>query len=353
MNNGNNQWLDIQDPEPEDILAVAEETDPEEPLDKSVLPDNIRLYLNEIGQVDRLTPEQEIELAQVMEKPKLLRLQLAQETDPAKASRIQRKIERAEQRAKAARQQFISANLRLVAHFAYWYLERGTPFLDLVQEGNLGLIRAVEKYDWRTGFRFSTYANWWIQQALRRATHTQERAIRLPVHANDEISAIVRSERELAQELERLPTEAELSERTGLGGQRIAHLRAITRPMAGLGEQVNRVAGGESGEGEITLADTIGDESHDQEIESIEVADLKMALLDAIKKLTIREGLIVFLRNGLVGGQELTLAQAGEEIGVSREMARQIEIKAMNKLKANPQLHYFHFGKASEKPQEQ
>lgn len=325
------------------VLAEAEEggeDDIAEP--KYALPDSTRLYLNEIGQIERLTPAKEIELAQTMEKPAILRDEAEQETNPEHKARLVRQIIRAERRAQEARQQFINANLRLVVHFAYWYIERGVPFLDLVQEGNLGLIRAVEKFDWRAGFRFSTYAAWWIQQALRRAAHTQERAIRLPVHVNDELSAIARIERELTQNLERQPSENEISQRTGINEHRIGHLRAITRPMAALTEQVGDRANSNNGDSEITLADTISDESHDQTIEATELANLKMTLLYAIKTLSVREGLVVFLRNGLVSGQELTLAQTGEAIGVSREMARQIEIKAMRRLQQHPTLQQYH-----------
>lgn len=332
------------EPDKDDLELLVESAEEVEEQEQRVssLPDSVRLYLNEIGQVDRLTPEQEIELAKAIENPALLREELDNpDLSDEKRARLQRQLTRAERRAHTAREQFITANLRLVVHFAYWYTERGVPFLDLVQEGNLGLIRAVEKFDWRTGFRFSTYATWWIQQALRRATHTQERAIRLPVHVNDELAAIVRAERELVQELERQPTEVEVADRTSLSSTRIAHLRAITRPMAGLSEQVDGRTNS-AGDSEITLADTIGDNSHDQAVESAETADLKMAILAAIKTLSVRESLVVILRNGFITGQELTLAQTGEEIGVSREMARQIEIKATKKLRAHPLLERYH-----------
>jgi RNA polymerase primary sigma factor len=338
-------------PEEEEIFTEEEPTEEQlaaltvdEPQDEElkvggVVPDSIRLYLSEIGKYPRLTPQEEVDLAKMIERPQSITLELARgDIDKEKRERLTRMLERAESRFEQARNRFITANLRLVVHYSYKYVGRGVGLLDLIQEGNLGLIRAVEKFDWRTGFRFSTYATWWIKQALKKVTNNQERQIRLPVHANDDLSNIIKTENMLQQELQRSATEAEVATGTGLTAQRIAHLKAITKPTAGLDDRID----GRGGDGDITYADTISDDEHLRIEAAAENDALRVVLLHSIKTLTVREGLVIILRNGLVSGHPLTLAQTGEEIGVSREMARQIEIKALAKMRQEDSLVELH-----------
>lgn len=324
------------EPTPDELASLDEEEPGEVALREDAAPDIIRIYLQEIGRQTRLTPAEEIELAQAIEEPSNIRIELEQCPSGAKHDRLARKLAKAERHAKQARERFILANLRLVVHYSYWFDNRGVPLLDLIQEGNLGLIRAVEKYDWRAGFRFSTYATWWIQQALRKAIHTQERGIRLPVHANDELASISRAEGELAQELGRTPRPQEVADRVGLTTHRIAHLRAVTRQPLGIDESVDSKKGGDSND--ITYADIISDEDHLRAEAEVEAKVVKGAMLVALRELTPREALVIILRRGLVSGTPLTLAQTGEQIGVSREMARQIEIRAMAKLRQDATL---------------
>ncbi len=326
--------LDSLDEEPttEELVVIEEDGEPEDV--GGALPDNERLYLTEIGKQTRLTPEDEVELAKLIEQPGIIETQLLSEPPGARHARLERMLERSKVRSQQAFERFVNANLRLVVHYAYWYTERGVPLLDLIQEGNIGLIRAVEKFDWRTGFRFSTYATWWIQQALRRAVHSHNRSIRLPVHANDDLTAIRRAEGSLMQELGRPPSEDEVAHHTKLTRARISHLKAITRPLVALDAQ----ADGRDTDGDITYADMVSDDEHNRLVDSSELDVLRWAMLDAIKTLPIREGLVIILRNGLITGHPLTLAQTGEQVGVSREMARQIEIKAHAKLSKDPTL---------------
>jgi RNA polymerase primary sigma factor len=287
--------------------------------------DTVRLYLKEIGRVSLLTGEDERELAQRIEAGQLAleRMATSEVELPAwERRRLQRLVGDGE----VARAQLIQANLRLVVSIAKRYVGRGMLLLDLVQEGNLGLMRAVEKFDHTKGFKFSTYATWWIRQAITRAIADQSRTIRIPVHMVENMNRVLRIQRQMAQELEREPTLDELAVRTGLSIDRLREIQRIALDPLSLDSPVGE-------EDDSNLADFIEDSAADAPAEVATRRMLTEAVEEALGELSPREQEVVRLRFGLIDGQARTLEEVGREFGVTRERIRQIEAKTLAKLR--------------------
>ena len=265
--------------------------------DGAGMDDPVRMYLKEIGKVPLLTAEQEQELAQRM---------LEGDED--------------------AKKELIEANLRLVVSIAKRYLGRGMQFLDLIQEGNLGLIKAVDKFDHSKGFKFSTYATWWIRQAITRAIADQARTIRIPVHMVETINRLVREQRSLIQELGREPTVEEIAERMGMSVEKVREIQKISQEPVSLEKPIGE-------EEDSHLGDFIPDDDAMSPADQVAYTLLKEQLLDAMKGLTAREEKVLRLRFGLDDGRQRTLEEVGKEFNVTRERIRQIEAKALRKLR--------------------
>ena len=265
--------------------------------DGAGMDDPVRMYLKEIGKVPLLTAEQEQDLAQRM----------LEGDEEAKA-------------------QLIEANLRLVVSIAKRYLGRGMQFLDLIQEGNLGLIKAVDKFDHSKGFKFSTYATWWIRQAITRAIADQARTIRIPVHMVETINRLVREQRALIQELGREPTVEEIAEKMGLSVEKVREIQKISQEPVSLEKPIGE-------EEDSHLGDFIPDDDAMSPADQVAYTLLKEQLLDAMKGLTAREEKVLRLRFGLDDGRQRTLEEVGREFNVTRERIRQIEAKALRKLR--------------------
>jgi len=286
--------------------------------------DTVRLYLKEIGRVSLLSGAEEVELARRIERGVEAAAQLAEgpPSDPAQ----RRQLERWRADGEVAKSQLIQANLRLVVSIAKRYVGRGMLFLDLIQEGNLGLMRAVEKFDYTKGFKFSTYATWWIRQAITRAIADQARTIRIPVHMVESINRVMRVQRQMTQELEREPTVEELAEKVGLPPEKVREIQRISQDPLSLDSPVGE-------EDDSNLGDFIEDQQADAPAEVAARRMLAEAVEEALGQLNDREKEVVRLRFGLVDGQARTLEEVGREFGVTRERIRQIESKTLAKLR--------------------
>jgi RNA polymerase primary sigma factor len=281
------------------------------------------LYLREISRARLLTAEEEVELAQQLEAGKEARAQLEAGVADEQRPALEKLVEVGEE----ARRRLIESNLRLVVSVARKYLGRGLSFLDLVQEGNIGLQRGVEKYDWRRGFRFSTYAYWWIRQAVSRAVAEQSRTIRLPVHVVEQLTKLYNVARELERDLGRQPTPAEIGEQMGISGERVEEAFRAARVPISLETSIGD-------EGDSTLADLVADDIGRGPAEEAEETVFGQALDRSLaERLTPREADVLRLRYGLTDNHERTLAEVGKELGISRERARQLEAEAMRKLR--------------------
>jgi RNA polymerase sigma factor (sigma-70 family) len=286
--------------------------------------DLVRLYLTDIGRHPLLTKSDEIDLAQRIEAGADARDQLDGKVATNGAGR--RELRRRVRDGEAARQKFIEANLRLVVSIAKVFRRPGANFLDLVQEGNLGLMTAVDKFEWRKGFKFSTYATWWIRQAIQRGIANTTRTIRLPVHASDYISRVGPARARLEADLGRSPTLAELAHDLELPEDDLAELLNRAAPPMSLSEPLS-----DDGNGE--LADLIADESATCPYEATRAALLPGEIIKNMEQLSPRERKVLVLRVGLDRGEPRTLGEVGEFFQLTRERIRQIEAKALAKLR--------------------
>jgi RNA polymerase primary sigma factor len=288
--------------------------------------DPVRMYLQEIGRYPLLTPQQEVELAMQMESGGRASEKLLDDgaNELPVADRVI--LQRSARNADRARKRLVEANLRLVVSIAKKYVGRGLSLLDLIQEGNLGLIRAVEKFDYRKGFKFSTYATWWIRQAVTRALADQARTIRVPVHMVETINKLARAQRTLMQELGREPTIAEIAQELELEPQQVTELRRIAQDPVSLETPLGE-------EDDSTLGDFV--EDTDAEV-PVEVASFKLLqeyLSLVLEGLNERERQVLIMRFGLADGKVKTLEEVGSHFQVTRERIRQIETKALAKLR--------------------
>ena len=293
---------DDEDMEPELFEDGEEEPIDVDNLDLSIpdgvsLDDPVRMYLKEIGKVPLLSPEEEIELAK--------RMELGDEN---------------------ARKRLAEANLRLVVSIAKRYVGRGMQFLDLIQEGNLGLIKAVEKYDYSKGFKFSTYATWWIRQAITRAIADQARTIRIPVHMVETINRLIRTSRQLLQELGREPTPEEIAEKMEMPVERVREIMKISQDPVSLETPIGE-------EEDSHLGDFIQDDHVQVPVDAATYTLLHEQLMEVLDTLTEREQKVLRLRFGLDDGRPRTLEEVGRQFNVTRERIRQIEAKALRKLR--------------------
>ena len=290
--------------------------------------DPVRMYLKEIGKVPLLTAAEEIDLAMRIEAG----VAAGEQLEKADAGEIElerrdlRRLTRIEEVGFDAKQQLIEANLRLVVSIAKRYVGRGMLFLDLIQEGNLGLIRAVEKFDYRKGFKFSTYATWWIRQAITRAIADQARTIRIPVHMVETINKLVRIQRQLLQELGREPTPKEIGDVMGLPEERVREIQKISQEPVSLETPIGE-------EEDSQLGDFIEDDAAVVPPDAASFSMLQEQLGKVLDGLAERERKVISLRFGLEDGHPRTLEEVGREFGVTRERIRQIESKTLAKLR--------------------
>ena len=293
----------IRPTEDEEVLIVEDEDEEEDNnldlgnIEGISTEDPVRMYLKEIGKVQLLTLDEEIELAK--------RIELGDED---------------------AKHRLAEANLRLVVSIAKRYVGRGMLFLDLIQEGNLGLIKAVEKYDYRKGYKFSTYATWWIRQAITRAIADQARTIRIPVHMVETINKLIRVQRQMLQELGREPYPEELSKEMKMPVEKVREIMKVAQEPVSLETPVGE-------EDDSHLGDFIQDDNMPLPVEEASYTLLKEQLVDVMSTLTPREAEVIKLRFGLEDGRSRTLEEVGKEFDVTRERIRQIEAKALRKLR--------------------
>jgi RNA polymerase primary sigma factor len=292
--------------------------------------DPVRMYLKEIGRVPLLTGPEEVILAQQIERgteaaERLADLAASHELDSLEFAE-RRRLERLVRKGEDAKAELTQANLRLVVSIAKRYVGRGMQILDLIQEGNLGLMRAVEKFDWTKGFKFSTYATWWIRQAITRAIADQARTIRIPVHMVESINKVHRVQRQMVQELERDPTVEELADKVDMTPARVREIMRISQDPLSLDSPVGE-------EDDSNLADFIEDQQAEAPAEMAARVMLNSAVEEALSDLNDREKAVVRMRFGLDDGQARTLEEVGREFGVTRERIRQIESKTLAKLR--------------------
>ena len=285
--------------------------------------DSISLYLKEIGQVPLLTAEEEVRLAKRMEKGRRVRRRLIRgEVEDEDRERLKKVVEEG----KAAQEHLVKANSRLVVSVAKKYIGRGVPFLDLIQEGNIGLIRAVNKFDYRRGYKFSTYATWWIRQAVTRAIADQGRTIRVPVHMYEQINKLTRTSRKLVQELGREPTIEEIAEELDVPLRKVERIMRVAQRPLSLETPVGE-------EEDSYLGDFIEDVETVAPVDAASRSLLRQELDETLSSLTPREVRILQLRFGLVDGYSYTLEEVGRKFGVTRERIRQIEAQALGRLR--------------------
>ncbi len=292
---------------------------------RAVTGDLVRIYLREIGRVPLLTAHDEVELAKAIEAGLFAEEKMHVRVQAPAAGSLTAELMLVAADGIAAKQRLIEANLRLVVSIAKRYIGRGLVFLDLIQEGNLGLIRAVEKFDYTKGYKFSTYATWWIRQAITRAIADQARTIRVPVHMVETINKMARIQRQLHQDLGREATPREIAAEMGLHPDRVAEIQRIAQEPVSLQSPI--------GEEDSDLGDFIEDADAVVPMEAAAFIMLQDQLDQVLDNLSIRERRIIQLRFGLTDGHPRTLEEVGREFGVTRERIRQIESKTLAKLR--------------------
>ncbi len=325
--------LPDEGPAAEEIADVEEEelVDPNTLVNSFSIDDPVRMYLKEIGKVPLLTPDEEVTLAQAMSDGNEAERKLAEfdrmlengEAVDTKELADWKKKYRAGENAK---QKLAEANLRLVVSIAKRYVGRGMLFLDLIQEGNLGLIKAVEKFDYTKGYKFSTYATWWIRQAITRAIADQARTIRIPVHMVETINKVIRVSRQLLQELGHDPSPTEIAAEMNMPVDKVREIMKIAQEPVSLETPIGE-------EEDSHLGDFIPDEAASEPSEAASFTLLKEQLMDVLSTLTPREEKVLKLRFGIEDGRTRTLEEVGKEFNVTRERIRQIEAKALRKLR--------------------
>jgi RNA polymerase primary sigma factor len=321
----------LAEPSEDELVAVEaiEEAEPE--IDPSLddylanidTDDTIGLYLKEVSRVPLLTAEEEVTLAQRIERGRMAREELAKgNVSPRRRAELRKLIEDGW----AAREHLITANSRLVISVAKKYMGRGVPFLDLIQEGNIGLIRATKKFDYRRGHKFSTYATWWIRQAVTRAIADQGRTIRVPVHMGDQINKLLRVQHQLTQRLGREPSVEELAEALDVPPKKVENMIQVARRPLSLETPTDD-------EEDSVLGDFIEDDEAPPPDDTATYNLLKEHLGEVLNSLPPREVRILQLRYGLLDGQAYTLEEVGRKMGVTRERVRQIEAQALSRLR--------------------
>ena len=321
------------DEEPDEDALLDVENDEDlavEKIDLSVpeganIEDPVRMYLKEIGKVPLLSADEEIELAQKMEAGDLAKSQLEEDGDSLDEA-AKKELQDLVNQGDYAKKKLAEANLRLVVSIAKRYVGRGMLFLDLIQEGNLGLIKAVEKFDYRKGYKFSTYATWWIRQAITRAIADQARTIRIPVHMVETINKLIRVSRQLLQELGREPSPEEIAEQMDVPVERVREILKISQEPVSLETPIGE-------EEDSHLGDFIQDDNVPVPADAAAFTLLKEQLVEVLSTLTEREQKVLRLRFGLDDGRARTLEEVGKEFNVTRERIRQIEAKALRKLR--------------------
>jgi RNA polymerase primary sigma factor len=314
-------------PPAEELEDIPEEeiVDPNTLVDSFGADDPVRMYLKEIGKVSLLSFDEEIQLAQDMQAGNAAKEQLEElggELDDESKEELNKLVKKGER----AKQRLAEANLRLVVSIAKRYVGRGMLFLDLIQEGNLGLIKAVEKFDYTKGYKFSTYATWWIRQAITRAIADQARTIRIPVHMVETINKVIRVSRQLLQELGHDPTPEEIAEEMGMPVDKVREILKIAQEPVSLETPIGE-------EEDSHLGDFIPDEDASEPSEAASFTLLKEQLVEVLGTLTPREEKVLKLRFGIEDGRTRTLEEVGKEFNVTRERIRQIEAKALRKLR--------------------
>jgi RNA polymerase primary sigma factor len=308
---------------PEDDEQDGRDAHGDAPLDAIRVDDSIGLYLKEIGQVALLSRDEEIALAKRMEAGKRARLELERDgLDPKE--RI--KLQTVAQDGLEAREHLVRANSRLVVSVAKKYMGRGVPFIDLIQEGNIGLIRAAKKFDYTLGNKFSTYATWWIRQAVTRAIADQSRTIRIPVHMGDQINKLLRTTHRLTQELGREPSPDEMAHALDLATEKVENMLQVARRPLSLELPVDE-------EGDSELGDFIENDEAVAPADVVSSGILRDLLREVLEDLPPREVRILQMRYGLVDGKTYTLEEVGQKLGVTRERIRQIEVQALSRLR--------------------
>ena len=324
---------DINDdiePPMEEIAEIEEEelVDPNTLVDSFNIDDPVRMYLKEIGRVPLLSADEEVVLATAMSAGRAAqeRIDEAAENEETIPEEELAKLKKDIKEGNKAKQKLAEANLRLVVSIAKRYVGRGMLFLDLIQEGNLGLIKAVEKFDYTKGSKFSTYATWWIRQAITRAIADQARTIRIPVHMVETINKVIRVSRQLLQELGHDPTPEEIADEMNMPVDRVREILKIAQEPVSLETPIGE-------EEDSHLGDFIPDEDASEPAEAASFTLLKEQLVDVLSTLTPREEKVLKLRFGIEDGRTRTLEEVGKEFNVTRERIRQIEAKALRKLR--------------------
>ena len=328
---------DLADEEPaaEEIAEVEEEelVDPNSLVNSFSIDDPVRMYLKEIGKVPLLNPDEEIVLAQAMSAGNEAKARLDELEEQRKNGETpditpeeEAQLRKVYKKGESSKQKLAEANLRLVVSIAKRYVGRGMLFLDLIQEGNLGLIKAVEKFDYTKGYKFSTYATWWIRQAITRAIADQARTIRIPVHMVETINKVIRVSRQLLQELGHDPSPNEIAAEMGMPVEKVREILKIAQEPVSLETPIGE-------EEDSHLGDFIPDEGASEPSEAASFTLLKEQLVDVLSTLTPREEKVLKLRFGIEDGRTRTLEEVGKEFSVTRERIRQIEAKALRKLR--------------------